>query len=290
MLKDYLVRGISANKMIRVLGCVTTDVCNNAVINHQTYPTASAALGRVMTATVLMGSLLKGNERVAIHINGGGIIGDIFSEANATGNVKAYVRNPSAHVDLNSQNKLNVGKIVGTDGYLKVTKYLGMKQPFTSQVQLQTGEIGDDFSYYFYISEQIPSIVSLGVLVDVDNKVKASGGVIIQLMPGASPDDFTTVENSIAAVTNLSYQIAEGEKIENIISTVLPDVEFLAKYPISGICNCNREKIVAIISSLGKEEVIDMLNTDGGCCVKCDYCSQNYIFDRDDLLKIIDKL
>ena len=184
-MKDYLVRGIVNSKNCRVFACTTTNLLEEARLKHGLWPTASAALGRTMSATLMMGAMNKNKEKLTVNINGGGPIGTVLAVTNSDGKIKAFVANPEVHYQYNS-GKLAVGVAVGNEGTLQVIKDMGLKEPFVGTVPLQTGEIGDDFSYYFVVSEQTPSVVSVGVLVNDTNEILASGGFIIQLLPEAT--------------------------------------------------------------------------------------------------------
>ena len=198
-MKDTLIHAISANGHIRVLTCTSTQLAEQARKQHNLWPTSAAALGRVLTITAILGSMLKTEkEKVTVQINGGGPIGTIMADGWANGDVRGFVGDPEIYLKYNDTGKLAVGTAVGKDGYLKVIKRMNMKNDFTGQVALVSGEIGEDFAYYFTISEQTPSAVSLGVLVDTDNSVMASGGILIQMMPEATEDDIKLAEATVA--------------------------------------------------------------------------------------------
>ena len=198
-MKDYLVRGIVESKNCRVFACQTTELLEVARKKHGLWPTASAALGRMMSATLMMGAMNKNHEKMTITINGGGPIGSMIASTNSDGKIKAFVANPEVHYTYNDTGKLAVGVAVGKEGTLQVIKDMGLKEPFVGTVPLKSGEIGDDFSYYFMVSEQIPSVVSLGVLVNDTNEILSSGGFIIQLLPEAIEEDIDYREGHATA-------------------------------------------------------------------------------------------
>ena len=213
-MKDYLVRGLVNSKNCRVFACRTTNLVDVARKNHNLWPTASAALGRMMSATLMMARMNKNSEKMTVIINGGGPIGTMINVTNGDGNIKGFVANPEVHYTYNDTGKLAVGVAVGHEGTLQVIRDMGLKEPFTGSVPLQTGEIGDDFGYYFAVSEQTPSVVSVGVLVNDTNEVLASGGFIIQLLPEAIEEDIDYIHGRY---------IIDAKSIMGIMSTDLTD-------------------------------------------------------------------
>ncbi|MCL1989355.1 MAG: Hsp33 family molecular chaperone HslO [Defluviitaleaceae bacterium] len=284
MNSDYLVKSLAFNGEIRIYAARTTVLVNEAAQRFAAYPTGAAALGRTLTATVMMGSMLKGHETVTVRINGGGPIGLIVADANAKGEVRGYASNPRVHFQYDS-GKLNVGMAVGTAGDLYVTKDVGLKDYFTGQVPLQTGEIGDDFTYYFTQSEQIPSAVGLGVLVNPENEVIAAGGFIIQVMPNASEVAISTLEKSLAIIRPVSDMIAAGMTPEAMIAELVGVDHFnvLETLPLAFSCNCHKEKFTPGLKSLGNEELDAMMKEDNGAEVVCHFCMEKYHFTADEL-------
>jgi molecular chaperone Hsp33 len=282
--KDYLVKSLAFGGEIRIYAARTTALVNQANQIVAAYPTAAAAIGRTLTVTAMMGSMLKGHETVTVRINGGGPIGPIIANANAHGKVRGYASNPRVHFQYDS-GKLNVGMAVGTAGDLYVTKDLGLKDYFTGQVPLQTGEIGDDFTYYFTQSEQTPSAVGLGVLVSEENEVIASGGFIIQVMPNASEEAINTLENSLSTIKPVSDMIAAGMTPEAMIAELVGEGDFkiLETLPLAFECNCNKEKFIPGLISLGNAELDDMIKEDNGAETCCHFCMQKYQFTAEEL-------
>ena len=205
---DYMIKALAFDGQVRAYAAKTTDTVGEAQRRHYTWPTASAALGRSMTASVMMGAMMKGEEKLTIRINGGGPIGNILVDANAKGEVRGYVSNPQAHFDLNEMGKLDVRRAVGTEGTFSVSKDIGLLQPFTGQVPIVSGEIGEDFTHYIVTSEQVPSSVGVGVIVNPDNTILASGGFIIQLMPGTPEEIIVAIEQRLSAIPTISKMIS----------------------------------------------------------------------------------
>jgi molecular chaperone Hsp33 len=284
MNNDYLAKSLAFGGEIRIYAARTTMLVNEASQIVAAYPTAAAALGRTLTATVMIGSMLKGHETVTVRINGGGPIGTIVADADAHGKVRGYASNPHVHFQYNT-GKLNVGMAVGRDGHLYVTKDLGLKDYFTGQVPLQTGEIGDDFTYYFTQSEQTPSAVGLGVLVSEENEVLAAGGFIIQVMPNASEEAISTLEKSLSQIKPVSDMIAAGMTPEDMITELVGEGNFkiLETMPLAFECNCNKEKFMPGLISLGNKEIDDMINEDHGAETVCHFCMKRYQFSAEEL-------
>ena len=287
MSKDYLAKSLAFNGEIRIYTARTTQLVNEANKIVAAYPTAAAAIGRTLTATAMMGSMLKGRETVTVRINGGGPIGLIIADANAYGKVRGYAANPHVHFQYDT-GKLNVGMAVGTAGDLYVTKDLGLKDYFTGQVPLQTGEIGDDFTYYFTQSEQIPSAVGLGVLISEENEVLAAGGFIIQVLPNASEKTIVAIEKSLDTVKPVSDMIADGMAPENMIEQLVGKGNFkiLETVPLEFECNCDKEKFVSGLISLGNEELDEMIKEDNGAEAVCHFCMKKYQFTACELQKL----
>ncbi len=253
-MKDYLIKALGYEGQVRAYAVSTTDTVGEAQRRHYTWPTASAALGRAMTAGVMMGGMLKGEEKLTIKIEGGGPIGSILVDSNAKGEVRGYVTHPQTHFDLNEQGKLDVRRAVGTDGLLTVIKDIGLRDYFSGQVPLVSGELGEDFTYYFVTSEQVPSSVGVGVLVNPDNSILAAGGFIIQLMPGTSEDTISKIENRLSTITPVSKMIQSGMTPEEILTEILGEgnVDILEKMDVQFSCQCSKERIANALISLGK--------------------------------------
>ncbi|MDF2558229.1 MAG: Hsp33 family molecular chaperone HslO [Bacillales bacterium] len=287
-MKDYLVKALAYNGQIRAYAVCSTETIQEAVKRQGTIRTSSAALGRVMTAGVMMGCMQKGEIKTNIKINGGGPIGAILVDANAKGEVRGYVTNPKADVEAFEQGKLDVRSVVGTDGTLTVIKDLGLRENFSGQVPLISGELAEDFTYYFAASEQTPSSVALGVLVNPDDTIKAAGGFIVQLLPGTSEEVITKLENSLATFPPISRLIEQGLSPEEIIEWLFGDGNYtiLEKMPVQFKCQCSRERIAGAIVSLGKEEILGMIEEDGKAEAHCHFCNEFYEFDEEELSQL----
>jgi molecular chaperone Hsp33 len=284
-MSDYLVKALGFNGQIRAYAATTTETIGEAQRRHYTWPTASAALGRAMTATVMMGAMLKGEEKLTVKIEGGGPIGAILVDSNANGEVRGYVTHPQTHFDLNEKGKLDVRRAVGTDGLLTVVKDIGLRDHFTGQVPLVSGELGEDFTYYLLNSEQVPSSVGVGVLVNPDNSILASGGFIIQLMPGAEEETISRIEESLNNIPPISKLIQQGLSPEQILEKILgaDNLKILETMPVQFVCQCSRERISNALVSLGAEEIRDIINTDGHAEAQCHFCNEKYHFSKEEL-------
>jgi len=288
-MNDSLVKAVACNRKVRVLACTTTNLCEEARKLHDLWPTSCAALGRVLSMAAMMGSMEKqDNHKVTIQINGGGAIGTVMADGWGNGNVRGFVGDPHQYLKYNNSNKLAVGLVVGTDGYLKVTRNIGMKESFTSQIKLQSGEIGDDFAYFYTVSEQTPSAVSVGVLVDTDNSVKSAGGLIIQIMPNAEEADIVKAEKAVAALRPISSMVDEGMDACAIAQSLFDDLEILEEKPLQWHCGCSKDRFKAALTTLQRSDIEEMLESDKGCEVKCEYCSTTYSFDEHDLNLILE--
>lgn len=284
-MKDYLIKALAFDGQIRAYAVNSTETVGEAQRRHYTWPTASAALGRSMTAGVMMGAMLKGDNKLTIKINGGGPIGGIIVDSNAKGEVRGYVHHPQTHFDLNEHGKLDVRRAVGTDGMLMVVKDIGMRDHFTGQVPIVSGELGEDFTYYFASSEQVPSAVGVGVLVNPDNSILAAGGFIIQLMPGTDESTITKIENSIQSIPPVSKLIEKGLSPEELLFEILgkENVKILETMPVSFQCTCSKERFGNAIISLGTEEIEQMIKEDGKAEAHCHFCNEKYLFSIEEL-------
>ncbi|MEC1907035.1 Hsp33 family molecular chaperone HslO [Bacillus velezensis] len=287
---DYLIKAIAYDGKVRAYAARTTDMVNEAQRRHDTWPTASAAIGRTMTASLMLGAMLKGEDKLTVKIEGGGPIGAIVADANAKGEVRAYVSNPHVHFDLNEQGKLDVRRAVGTDGTLSVVKDLGLRDYFTGQVEIVSGELGDDFTYYLVSSEQVPSSVGVGVLVNPDNTILAAGGFIIQLLPGTDEETISTIEKQLSQIEPISKLIQKGLTPEKILEEVLgqkPDV--LETMPVKFHCSCSKDRFETAILGLGKKEIQDMIEEDGKAEAVCHFCNEKYLFTKEELEELRDE-
>ncbi|WKA54228.1 Hsp33 family molecular chaperone HslO [Planococcus shixiaomingii] len=289
MKKDYLVKALAYDGQVRAYAARTTETVGEAQRRHYTWPTASAALGRSMTASVMLGAMMKGKEKLTIKINGGGPLGTILVDANANGEVRGYVSNPQTHFDLNSKGKLDVRRAVGTEGTLSVSKDIGLLQPYVGQVPIVSGELGEDFTNYIVTSEQTPSSVGVGVIVNPDNTIQASGGFIIQLLPGTEEEVIGGIEERLKEIPTISNMVRDGLTPEEILEAVLGEgnVNFLDTMPVQFQCQCSRERISNAIRSLGSEEIQDMIETDGKAEAQCHFCNENYHFSKENLEEML---
>lgn len=290
MTKDYIVKALAFGGQIRAYSALTTESVQEAQTRHYTWPTASAALGRTMTATLMMGAMLKGNQKLTVTVDGQGPIGKIIADADAKGNVRGYVTNPQTHFPLNDIGKLDVRRAVGTEGALTVVKDVGMKDYFSGSSPIVSGELGEDFTYYFAKSEQTPSSVGLGVLVNPDNSIKAAGGFILQVMPGAEDATITKLEDAINNMTPVSKLIDQGLTPEELLFEILGEenVQILENVPAQFECNCGHDKFLTAIKGLGEAEIISMTNEDHGAEAECHFCRTKYNFTENELETLLE--
>lgn len=252
---------------------------------HDLWPTSCAALGRTLSVTSLMGLMQKDeNEVVTVQINGGGPIGTLLCVATCNGIVKGFCSNPHYYETYPDSHKLAVGTGVGTNGYLKVTKNLKLKQQYTSQVEIQTGEIGQDFAYYFSVSEQVPTIVSVGVLVDTDDKVKSAGAMIIELLPNHTEEDIDYLES--LKLEPISSVLAKNNNLYDYLNSLFTDAEVLETKTVKYECDCSKERFMANILALPRKD-IDELALEDSLEIKCEFCDKVYNIDSNDLATIL---
>lgn len=291
-MSDYLVRALAFDGKVRAFSVRTTETVGEAQQRHDTWPTASAALGRSMTAGVMMGAMLKGDDKITVKVEGKGPIGAIIVDSNSKGEVRGYVSHPHTHFDLNEHGKLDVRRAVGTDGLLTIVKDLGMRDFFTGSVPIVSGELGEDFTYYFVASEQVPSSVGLGVLVNPDNTILAAGGFIIQLMPGIEDETISIIESKLSQMEPVSKLIAKGLSPEELLQEVLgaENVQLLDKMPVSFDCNCSKERFGTAILGLGEAEIQEIIDDEGHAEAQCHFCMEKYQFSQEDLESFIDEI
>lgn len=288
-----VIRGMATNNSIRVFIANTTTMVEKARRLHGTTAVASAALGRTMTATSMMGLMLKSEKsKITVRINGGGDIGSIVVVGNCHGNVKAYVANPLAENKYRQADKLDVGQAVGKDGYITIIKDLGLKEPYVGTSPLVSGEIAEDFASYFLHSEQEPSAVSLGVLVDRDHSIKAAGGFIIQVLPEADDQVLKQLEKRLINLEPITVLMDRGMEEEDILKYILGDMgaEVLEKYEVDFVCDCNKARLEQALISIGKKDLTEIIEEDGGAEIICHFCNQKYYFSRVDLEKLLNEI
>ena len=292
---DKLINGTAAGGTIRFMAAITTEIATEAMRRHQSSPTVAAALGRVMTGTILLGSSLKEFDRLTVKIECDGVVGGITAEATADGKVRGFVKNPLAELPPNGNGKFDVAGIVG-NGMFYVIRESGFdiglhREPYIGSVPIVSGEIAEDFAYYLAKSEQIPSAVMLGVLLQNNEPfVKASGGVMIQIMPGANEHLITMIEDTIRHAPHITSVISEGATAEDLVKLALGEIDFeiLEEREIKFECNCSFERAVSLISALGRDEVASMLAEDKGAEMTCGFCNELYTLDENDLQEMLD--
>ena len=287
-MKDYIVRATAANAQIRAFAVTSKELVECARSAYNLSPVVTAALGRLMTGGVMMGSMLKGEkDMLTLQINGAGPVHGLTVTADSQGNVKGYADNPQAMMPPNSMGKLDVGGVIGL-GVLTVIKDMGLKEPYSSTIELKTGEIGDDLTYYFAASEQVPSSVALGVLMDKNNTVRQAGGLIIQLMPFTDEEVIGRLEEKLTALPPMTTLLEEGNTPEQILNIVLGDfgVEITDTLPVRFHCNCSKERVEKVLVSLGGEELQKLIDEGKDVELNCHFCNTNYVFTVEELEKI----
>ncbi|MCL2376364.1 MAG: Hsp33 family molecular chaperone HslO [Defluviitaleaceae bacterium] len=289
-MKDYCLRATAANGHIRAFAATTRHLVGEAAALHNTTPVASAALGRTLTATAIMG-LMAGNETdlITINIKGDGPIGGVLATSDGLGRVKGYVHNPDGDIAARADGKLAVGAAIGA-GQITVIKDLGLKEPYVGTLQLVSGEVAEDVAAYFAFSEQTPSIVSLGVLVDRDHSIKQAGGFLIQLMPGFSDVLIDALEAKMAGFPAITALLEEGKTPEDVLGMLLGDFgyEITQKSPMEFYCNCDRSRVTGALVTMGKEDLTQIIEEDGKAEINCHFCNKQYIFEKDELTEILD--
>lgn len=290
MKKDYFIRAIDKEGRIRVFVASTSKMVEEARKIHNSSATATAAMGRALTAGVLMGGMMKNeSDLLSLKISGDGPVGNILVVAKNDGRVKVDILNPAADLATRADGKLDVGGLVGKNGSITTIMDLGLKEPYVGQSELISGEIAEDLTNYYANSEQQPSAVSLGVLVDKDISVRAAGGYIIQLLPGVSDEDIDKIEARLAQIDPISILIDQGFSPEEIMEKILGDfsMEILDKKDIRYECDCSREKIDKVIRDLGRTEIKAIIEEDGQAEVVCHFCNTKYNFSEEDLREIL---
>lgn len=287
-MQDYAMRTTAYDGQVRAFAARTTGLVRTMQQRHQTWPIASAALGRTATIGAMMGMMLKDDtNHLTIQIQGDGPLGSIVVTANPIGEVRGYVKNPHVHLELNAQGKLDVGGGIGK-GTLNVVQDLGLKEPYRGSVQLVSGEIAEDFAYYFTVSEQTPSAVAAGVLVEPDNTVAHAGGLIIQMMPGAADEVISAVEESVRSMPSVTDQLVQGAHPEDLLSRVLKQsVQPREALRLTFRCHCSRERIRHMLRALGAEEIQTLLKEQGEARVQCHFCNEEYVLPEQELKALL---
>ena len=288
---DYLVKSVAGNEMFRAYAVNATGIVTEAQQRHDTWSAASAALGRSLVGTLLLASsVLKGEERMTVKINGNGPVGGIVIDGNANGTVKGYLQHPHVHLPLNDQHKIDVKGAVGTDGFLAVTKEQGVGDPFTGTVALVSGELGEDFTYYLAQSEQIPSAVGLSVFVNDDNTIGVAGGFLVQVLPNATDEAISSLEAKLKEMPLVSQLLRDGKTPEDILDLLFDgDVKVLDKMPVKFECDCSKERFAEALMALPKHEVRAMIDEDHGATAVCHFCGNEYHFSEAELEAVLSR-
>lgn len=292
-MQDYIVRAITKDGYIKAAAIRSTAMVERARQIHTTTPTATAALGRALTAASIIGNTQKvENGSVTLQFRGGGPLGTIMAVSDSKGNVRGYVQNPHVSLLEKYRGKLDVGAAVGTEGMLTVIRDLQMKEPYVGSVELVSGEIAEDITNYFVQSEQIPTACALGVLIDVDQTVKVAGGYFIQLLPGAPDSVIDRIENGIKDTGAVTTALANGMTPQQILESVLPDmeIEFLEEDPVCYQCYCDRDRVVSTLISLGRKELEDIVAEGETITIECQFCDTLYKFTPDEIRQILKEL
>ena len=286
---DYIVRATAANSQIRAFAATTRELVEYARAAHNTSPVATAALGRLLTAGSMMGIMMKGDkDLLTLQIHASGPLNGMTVTADAKGNVKGYVGNPNVVIHANEKGKLDVAGAVGI-GFMNVIKDMGLKEPYLGQTELRTSEIAEDLTYYFATSEQVPSSVGLGVLMEKDNTVKQAGGFILQLMPFTVEEVINRLEENLKRVTSVTGMLEEGKTPEGILETLLEgfDIEINDRVPTQFHCNCSKERVEKALISIGRKEIQEMIDEGKEIEMNCHFCNKNYKFSVEDLKRIL---
>ncbi len=290
-MRDYMVRASAADAQVRAFACTTRETVEAARKAHGSSPVVTAALGRLLSAGAMMGSMLKGSRDIlTLQIRGDGPVRGLTVTADSRGRVKGYPEVPDVILPANSAGKLDVGGAVGK-GTLSVVKDLGLKEPYVGQTLLQTGEIAEDLTSYFAVSEQIPSSVGLGVLMERNNTVRQAGGFLLQLMPFAAEEVIDRLEQNLKGIRSVTAMLDEGKSPEQMLELLLEGLEpkMAETQPVVFACDCNREKIEKVLISLGSDELEDMIREGKEIQVNCSFCNSSYSFGVDELEKLYDR-
>ena len=294
-MKDYVIKATSGNGQVRAYVGITKNLVQTARDNHNTIKVATAALGRTLTATTMMGLMMKNdNDELSVIIKGGGPIGTILTTADSKGNVKGYVQYPDLNgvqVEDYPNGKLNVAGAVGKEGYVKVIKDLGLREPYVGSYPLVSGEIAEDFTHYFALSEQTPSVVSLGVLT-TETTVEQAGGLIVQLMPDATEETIATLEQNVAKLKSVTTMLSEGMTPDDILNVVLEglDPKILDICDVKFDCNCSKDRIKKVLISLGRETLTEIIEEDKQAEISCHFCNSAYHYTEEELREILNEM
>lgn len=289
-MKDFLIRGMTGDGFVKITAVQTTAMVERMRQIHKTLPLATAALGRTLTAVSMMGNELKYEKgSVTLQIRGDGPLGAVTAVSDSEGNVRGYLQNPAAVLPLREDGHLNVGAGIGREGVLTVIKDIGEREPFTGRIELQSGEIAEDVAAYYVLSEQIPTVCALGVLVDRDQSVKCAGGYLLQLMPGAPAGLVDLLEYRVADVGSVTARLEKGMDMRQVVEELLygMDLQLMEEHPVAYECKCSRKKVESALVSMGREEMERMIEEEEQISVTCQFCDAVYTFGRKDLEELL---
>ena len=288
-MKDYIVRATAAGSQVRAFAAVTRDIVETARKAHNTSPVATAALGRLLTAGAMMGVMMKGEKDIlTLQVQGDGPLKGITVTADSQGRVKGYVGNPDVMLPPNAKGKLDVAGAVG-HGIINVIKDMGLKEPYSGQVALQTSEIAEDLTYYFAVSEQVPSLYVYLLLMNKDNTVRQAGGFIIQVMPFAEESTIAKLEENVQKIQSVTTLLEEGHTAESLLEKVLEgfDIEITDQVPTEFYCNCSKERVEKALISIGKKDLQELIQEGKPAELNCHFCNTNYVFSVEELKEIL---
>lgn len=289
-MSDKIIRAVAKNGMVRIIAGITTELVEDARVIHECTPVAAASLGRMLTAGALLGATLKSSKEVmTLRINGGGEANGVVVTAYEGAKVKGYIGNPYGDMPLNTNGKLDVGGYIGKNGNLMVIKDLGMKDPYVGQVPIHSGEIAEDLAYYFTVSEQTPSAVSLGVLVDKDYSIKVAGGFIIQMLPDADEFLADIITYRLEEIPSLTTMLNEGKTMDDILDYIFGDMDLkiLEEIKPEFSCNCSREKVEKALISIGEKDLREIYEEGKSEELKCHFCNKSYVFTTEDIGELL---
>ncbi|MBB5174885.1 Hsp33 family molecular chaperone HslO [Texcoconibacillus texcoconensis] len=288
-MSDYLVKALAHDGYIRAYAIRSTEMVQEAARRHDTWRTTTAALGRSLSAGTMMGAMLKGEEKITVKIEGNGPASPIIIDSDSEGNARGYLKGPHVDPERTLHGKLNVAGAVGTEGTLSVVKYQGLKDPFTGSVPLVSGELGEDFTYYYAVSEQIPSSVGLGVIVGAEEKVEAAGGFIVQVLPGAGDKLISQIEERLSSIPPISQLLQDGLTPEEILQRLLgeDDVKFIDHMPVAFSCHCSKERVLRAIRGLDNQDIQEMIDEDEGAETQCHFCNEVYRVSKQELEQLL---
>lgn len=289
-MKDYIVRATAAGETVRAFAIRSTDLTAEAREIHHTFPVVTAALGRLLSAGAMMGSMMKGDkDKLTIQMKGDGPIGQMTVTVDSHGNVKGFPVNPSVDIPRKRAGKLDVGGAVGR-GTLTVSMDLGLKEPYNGQVEIQTGEIGDDLAYYYTVSEQTPSAVGLGVMLNVDSSVRHAGGFIIQIMPDADEETIAAIESKVAEAEPVTTMMDDGMSPEDMLAYFLGDLDLriMERQPVRYYCGCSKDRVAGALAAISTADLEEIINDGEAIEVKCYFCNSAYDFSIDELKEIME--